>query len=108
MCTQLSSCRSLACLSPPVPCFGTCLLPHIVVLLLFYRDDRDRYRLSADFATELALLQARFNRVVGLVRDEVPILVLRLSHAAGPAIRSGRLPLPAIVGHRSPLPAAAP
>jgi hypothetical protein len=76
-------------------------------VFLYARDDRDRYKLSADFATELALLQARFNRVVGLGRDEVPILVLRLSHAARPAIRSGRLPL-ANVGYRSPLPEAAP
>ena len=58
-----------------------------------YPGDADRRGLSARFSVELAGLQCRFEAILGLLPDEAPVLILRLSHRAGTAIRSGRLQL---------------
>jgi molybdopterin/thiamine biosynthesis adenylyltransferase len=62
-------------------------------VFLYARNDNDRGGLSARFSTELAALQLRFDAVLGLLPGEAPALLLRLSHHAGSAVRSARLPL---------------
>ena len=69
-------------------------------VFLYARNDGDRRGLSVDFPAELGLLQDRFNRLLALRPDEVPVLVLRVSHDAGPVMRSGRLPMAEIVETR--------
>ncbi|MEJ2870658.1 Rv1355c family protein [Actinomycetospora sp. OC33-EN08] len=62
-----------------------------VFLYAHSADDLDE--LSGEFADELADLQRRFSRAVGLADGEVVALVLRLGHTAGPPVRSRRRPL---------------
>ena len=69
-------------------------------VFLYARNDGDRRGLCVDFPAELGLLQDRFNRLLALKPDEVPVLVLRVSHDAGPVVRSGRLPMAEIVDTR--------
>ena len=67
-------------------------------VFLYARSDGDRAGLAPDFTRELAVLQDRFTGLLEFGPDEAPVLVLRLSHDAGPAVRSGRLPMAEIVG----------
>ncbi len=60
-------------------------------VFLYARSDRDRSSLSEEFSDELGDLQQRFRRVVGFQSTQVPVLVMRLSHDAPPAVRSRRL-----------------
>jgi len=62
-------------------------------VFLYARNSSDLQGLTSDFTAELALLQQRFDRLLTIGPDEAPVLVLRLTHDAGPAVRSGRLPL---------------
>jgi hypothetical protein len=77
-------------------------------VFLYARDDTDRRGLSARFSIELAHLQHRFEAVVGLQPHEAPALVLRLSHHAGSAVRSARMPLAKILTVAGSSMAAAP
>jgi molybdopterin/thiamine biosynthesis adenylyltransferase len=77
-------------------------------VFLYARDDNDRWALSPHFSLELAHLQRRFEEIVGLQPNEVPALVLRLSHHAGSAVRSARLPLAQVLTAAVSLMAAAP
>jgi nitroreductase len=62
-------------------------------VFLYARSDDDRRGLSARFSVELANLQHRFEAILDLLPSEAPALVMRLSHHAGHAVRSARLPL---------------
>jgi hypothetical protein len=63
--------------------------------------------MSDRYSVELARLQQRFEAILGLLPAEVPALVLRLSHHAGSAVRSARLPLAQVLMvDRSPMAAA--
>jgi hypothetical protein len=76
-------------------------------VFLYARDDNDRNGLSERFNVELAGLQTRFETILGLRPGEAPVLILRLSHQAGTAIRSGRLPLAQVLtGDATPIAAA--
>jgi nitroreductase len=71
-------------------------------VFLYARSHQERTGLSAEFGAELAGLQGRFDRLVGLRTGQVPALVLRLSHDAGTPVRSQRLPLAAIITAAEP------
>lgn len=66
-------------------------------IFLYARTDDDLRGLSARFSVELAELQHRFDRVVGLGAWEAPALVIRISHDPGFVVRSRRLPQAAII-----------
>lgn len=57
---------------------------------LYAHDDRDRQALSPDHAETLRDLQYAFRRLTGTERDESQALVLRLSYAPRPTVRSRR------------------
>jgi len=76
-------------------------------VFLYARNDTDRRGMSDRYSVELARLQQRFEAILGLLPAEVPALVLRLSHHAGSAVRSARLPLAQVLTvDRSPMAAA--
>jgi hypothetical protein len=77
-------------------------------VFLYARNESDLRTLTSDFTAELALLQERFIRLLALGPDEAPVLVLRLCHDAGPARRSGRLPMSEIVSRPASLTGVAP
>lgn len=57
---------------------------------LYAHDDRDRQALSPDHAETLRDLQYAFRRLTGTERDQSQALVLRLSYAPRPTVRSRR------------------
>ncbi|WP_209918192.1 Rv1355c family protein [Mycolicibacterium lutetiense] len=59
-------------------------------VFLYAHDDHDRHRLSPDHADALGNLQYAFRRLTGTERDESQALVLRLSYAPRPTVRSRR------------------
>lgn len=59
-------------------------------VFLYAHDDRDRQALSPDHAETLRDLQYAFRRLTGTERDESQALVLRLSYAPRPTVRSRR------------------
>jgi len=60
-------------------------------IFIFARTQQELSELSPDFAAELTALQSEFGDNMTLRPAETTILVLRLSHAAPPALRSERL-----------------
>ncbi len=66
-------------------------------VFLYARTEHELNGLSARFSAELAGLQHRFDEILGLGARQAPALVLRLSHDAGTAVRSERLPRASIV-----------
>ncbi|MEX3648987.1 hypothetical protein ABFW11_26140, partial [Mycolicibacterium porcinum] len=57
---------------------------------LYAHDDRDRQELSPGHADALRDLQYAFRRLTGAERDESQALVLRISYAPRPTVRSRR------------------
>ncbi|MBV8927823.1 MAG: Rv1355c family protein [Mycobacteriaceae bacterium] len=57
---------------------------------LYAHGDEDLRELSPPFAGELAALQSAFRTLAGARPDESQVLVLRLSHAPPPSVRSRR------------------
>lgn len=62
-------------------------------VFLYAHTDADRTELAPGHAAALRDLQRSFRRLVGTERDESQALVLRLSRAPRPAVRSRRKPL---------------
>lgn len=61
-------------------------------VFLYAHDDADHTELSPDHAAALRGLQQSFRRLTATERDESQALVLRLSHAPRPSVRSRRRP----------------
>lgn len=61
-------------------------------IFLYARNRLELAGLSPEFTRDLQSLKQQFDEILGLEQDEAPVLVLRLSHHARPAVRSGRLP----------------
>lgn len=59
-------------------------------VFLYAHDEKDRHDLSPDHADALRDLQYAFRRLTGTERDESQALVLRLSYAPRPTVRSRR------------------
>src|SRR5664279_140543 len=59
-------------------------------VFLYARTDDELRGLSARFSTELAELQHRFDRIVGLGARQALALVIRISHDPGSVVRSRR------------------
>ena len=68
-------------------------------VFLYARTDDELRGLSARFGAELAGLQHRFDRLVGLGAGQATALVIRISHDPGPVVRSRRLPRASIVSN---------
>lgn len=60
-------------------------------VFVFARDDNDLASLSPDRGQELRTLQDRFSRILRIAPAEAVVLVLRVTHHPGHAVRSGRL-----------------
>jgi hypothetical protein len=60
-------------------------------VFLYARSATDLKTLSEEFSAELGHLQRRFQCAIGLDGAQAPVLVLRLSHDAPPAVRGRRL-----------------
>jgi hypothetical protein len=60
-------------------------------VFLYAKSDADLNALSGAFAADLHDLQRRFRSTIGLQGSDTPVLVLRLSHDAPPAVRGRRL-----------------
>lgn len=57
---------------------------------LYARNDNDLATLTPDQGEELATMQDQFSRILRIDVGEACVLVLRLVHQPGPAVRSGR------------------
>ena len=66
-------------------------------VFLYARTDDELRGLSARFSTELAELQHRFDRIVGLGARQALALVIRISHDPGSVVRSRRRPRASIM-----------
>ena len=66
-------------------------------VFLYARTDDELRGLSARFSAELAELQHRFDRIVGLGAAQALALVIRISHEPGSVVRSRRLPSASVI-----------
>ncbi len=75
------------------------LAVHPMSPLFIYADGEDNFHalVGNRYAARLGSLAANFRQLFGLEGDEQLGLVLRLSHAPGPSMRSMRLPLDAVM-----------
>lgn len=82
------------------------LAVHPVSPLFIYAHDEANFLslVGSRYAARLQELAVRFRRVLDLAEGEHLGLVLRLSHAGPPSVRSRRLPLEEVLVHRSPAP----
>jgi hypothetical protein len=62
-------------------------------VFLYALDDPDFRAISLPFHRELGVLRKKFSEILGLCYEQAPMLVLRVSHDPGQAVRSERLSL---------------
>jgi molybdopterin/thiamine biosynthesis adenylyltransferase/nitroreductase len=70
--------------------FGLGVYP-ISPVFLYARTEHDLTTLAPKYAQELGRLQHRFRTILGIDTNDAQILVLRVAHRPGPAVRSGRV-----------------
>ncbi len=61
-------------------------------VFLYARSEADLVRVSDIFASDLGRLQQSFTNLIDITPDESVVLVMRVTHEAGPTLRSRRLP----------------
>lgn len=61
-------------------------------VFLYARTHADLVQVSEIFAADLGRLQQTFTNLIGITPDESVVLVMRVTHEAGPTLRSRRLP----------------
>lgn len=66
-------------------------------VFLYAVEDSDFQAISSPFHQQLSVLRTRFSDLFGLGANDTPMLVLRVSHDPGHAVRSERLPLAEIL-----------
>jgi hypothetical protein len=66
-------------------------------VFLYARSDTDLKTVSEEFTADLHELQRLFRSTIGLDGSQTPVLVLRLSHDAPPAVRGRRLDRSAVM-----------